>query len=285
MNPEMLVQSLKGSKAQVLWAFFFARMAMDVNDVIRWTSLKRETCYQALNALEAVNLLGTQTLSHGRKVWLLGSEMLPALRDLYEIGTGSPLLQESEKRTPGALNVVVDEISESVSTITTLTTTIGQESEKRTPGNLALIAALNRHNITGKKRRELLSIEDLTAEEIDAQVEYARNEPANWDNPVGQAINRIIDRIPVPETDGNGHSKSCKCAVCQIHKFTGGKYSNRINQFPDDEQELEETCLWQDKGRPFCGKPVKPGSDRWCEEHYQVGVETFGTGEIYEDAQ
>jgi len=111
MQSKLLVQSLKGSKGQVLWAFFFAMSALDVDEVIAWTGLKRETCYHALESLSSVQLLGCQRLEHGRKVWLLGSEMLPLLDDLFvQLGDGSGLLtsgQESEKRTPGATTTTV----------------------------------------------------------------------------------------------------------------------------------------------------------------------------------
>jgi len=111
IQTKLLVQSLKGSKAQILWAFFFAMSALDVDQVIAWTGLKRETCYHALESLSSVHLLGCQKLEHGRKLWLLGSEMLPLLDDLFaRLGDGSELIisgQESEKRTPGATTTTI----------------------------------------------------------------------------------------------------------------------------------------------------------------------------------
>lgn len=234
MNPRFLVQSLKGSKGQVLWAFFFAKMAMDVNDVIEWTGLKRETCYQSLKGLESVSLLGTQTLAHGRKVWLLGSEMLPIIQDLAgQLGSGAQLLQESVKRTPGALNVVDVESKLNLPTITTTTTTIGQESVKRTPGEIALIAKLNEHQITGRKRRELLEVTDreenpITPEYIQAHIDQAKADMQNWDNPVGVAINRMLDGLPAPELQENGRATS---------RYTGGKYGQFLTGQDDDESE------------------------------------------------
>ncbi len=111
VQSKLLVQSLKGSKAQVLWAFFFAMRALDVDEVIEWTGLKRETCYHALESLTSVDLLGWQRLEHGRKVWLLGIEMLPLLDDIFgQLTDVSELItsgQESEKRTPGATTTTI----------------------------------------------------------------------------------------------------------------------------------------------------------------------------------
>jgi hypothetical protein len=225
MHPKILVQSLKGSKGQILWAFYFAMKAMDVDELIGWTSLKRETCYHALDALEAVNLLGTQTVAHGRKVWLLGSEMLPLLRDLArQLGSGAELLnsgQESVKRTPGALNVVVDDLSLELPTIATITTTSGQESVKRTPGEQAsLNGALDEFKIIGKKRAELIEREWVTAAYVRAHVAYAQNE-GSWDQPIGMAITRMLENVPIPATRDNGHPENCQCAKCKADDFFG----------------------------------------------------------------
>jgi hypothetical protein len=91
MNPQILVQSLKGSKAHVLLAFIFARAALDIDGLKMWTGLKRQTIYDACDALEAMGLLGTQVLSHGRKLWIPAGAMLPLM---------NMELQESEKWTP-----------------------------------------------------------------------------------------------------------------------------------------------------------------------------------------
>jgi len=117
MNARLLVQALRGSMAQVLWAFYFAWSALDVDEVMAWTNLKRETCYHALKSLEGA-FLATQVLAHGRKVWLLNSEILPILRelatragDIQVIDADSEksieLVDVSVKRTPGATTTTI----------------------------------------------------------------------------------------------------------------------------------------------------------------------------------
>lgn len=226
MDPKLLVQSLKGSKAQVLWAFFFAMTAMDVDDVMAWTSLKRETCYQALDALEAVHLLGTQKAAHGRKVWLLGSEMLPVFQDLARHLGVADLLdqpQESGKRTAGEL-VVID------------------QPVARTPADLAeLNAAFAKYAIIGKKKNELLACEWVTASYVHDHVEYSKAEGRNGLS-VGMAITRMLAQVRQPERRANGHIENCECSRCKTDDFweTSNVICRVCHQYPCSCDEGEE---------------------------------------------
>lgn len=117
---KLLVQSLKGSRAQVLLAFLLVRRAMDIQELKEWTGLKRETIYGALESLDGI-FLASQTLAHGRKVWLPGGDMLP-------------LFQESEKRTSGELLTTAADSTLDKNSDALIVVVGSQESEKRTSG-------------------------------------------------------------------------------------------------------------------------------------------------------
>lgn len=127
-TPKMLVAAITGSAAKVLWAFFFAKTALYVEDVQSWTGLKRETAYQALEQLRTYNLVEPTTGAHGKQQWHLGGETLHAILEAV------PQLQESEKRTSGASRstTTTDQDKNNPSSIVVVVGS--QESEKRTPG-------------------------------------------------------------------------------------------------------------------------------------------------------
>lgn len=298
---------------QVLWAFYFAWCALDVDEVIGWTGLKRETCYYALKSLEG-DFLGTQALAHGRKVWFLKSEMLPILHELatragdiqvidanYEKST--ELLDVSGKRTPGGESVVVVESKLNSPTITTTTTTISdQESGKRTPAKwAALKVVLDEYQIIGKRRKDLIACDWIDAAYVRACVEYAKAEPANWNNPVGMAITRMLEHVMSPAMRENGHPENCRCTKCKtddgdgFKRYTEGAYANWINN--RDDEEHDEECACQRCRRDFperfcqftivhesqrtsrtntwrewtsrCGRLLKPGQ-KYCDEHEEI---------------
>lgn len=285
MQPQLLVQSLQGPRAQILIAFLFAGHAMDVEELMTWTGRDRKTHYNHLATLCAAGFLAKQTVAHGRDIYLLGSEMLPALQAwvaqltgvVPALEGGAPLTQESVKRTSADVVVVVNDLSLNVPTITTLTTTTSsQESVKRTPEEFSkLTAALNQHKITGKKRQELIKCEWVTAEYVDASVEYALDERI-WDNPVGIAITRMLDRMDVPEaeykqkiyksttvgngkrqqtinytfdidqeiSDFTGHERACGCGNCSMGRALYGDMS----RFCPDCKQFNCTCKEQEQG-------------------------------------
>jgi len=207
MQAQMVVQSLQGTRAQIMLAFLFAGHAMDVEELMNWTGRDRKTHYGHLGALCSVGLLAKQTAAHGRDVYLPGSEMLPALRSWaaqledggLALESGVSAFQMSEKRTPGKGIVVVGNSELDLPTITTTTTTITQVSEKRTPAERnALNAVLNEFHIVGKKRAQLIECEWVTAEYVRAHVDHAQSEN-HWDQPVGMAITRMLECASVPQ--------------------------------------------------------------------------------------
>lgn len=134
MKPKVLIRSLKGSAAQVLLAFLFARRAMDVKEIQSWTNLKRETIYNCLPALEGL-VVKQGSLAHGREVFAPGGDLLPFFQMLMdftdnpELETGS---QESVKRTSGPTTTTTNgRVNLDKSRVVVVT---AQESVKRTPG-------------------------------------------------------------------------------------------------------------------------------------------------------
>jgi predicted transcriptional regulator len=237
-HAQLLVQSLQGTRAQILFAFLFAGHSMDVDELRTWTGRDRKTHYGHLNALCVVGLLARQTAAHGRDVYVLGSEMLPALQawvaqigvEIPQLDDGPQLLQESAFRTPGAESIIIIDSSSTYLNDSVNNNNKGQESAFRTPAELdALNAALNKHKIVGTKRTELIAREHVTAEYVHAHVELALAEGKEegklvaWS--IGIAINRMLDGLEIPEKN---HAKDCQCSECikrKVDEFMGKESS------------------------------------------------------------
>lgn len=228
VEAKTLVRSIRGSAAQVLLAFVFARKAMDVAELITWTGLKRETIYQALNGLDGV-IVKQMTGAHGREVWGPSSSLLP----MFQLAIEAPEYQESTKRTSGPLFVDVVISEENSPTITTTTTT-SQESTKRTPAEQQeLEAALKDYGIIGKKRADLMAAEWVNARYVIAHCEAAKAS-GEWDQPIGMAIYQMLAQAPMPEEGFNGHPVKCNCAKCQVDRvMDGGRQKYLSSQYRD----------------------------------------------------
>ena len=265
MNAHLFVQSLQGTRAQILFAFLFAGRAMDVDELMTWTGKDRKTHYGHLAALCVTGLLSKQTVAHGRDIYLLGSEMLPAL-DAWrgQIGSGAPQLNADE---------VIGRVIE-------VAPAVEQMSENRTPEEYeALLDALKKHGIVGKKRAELIAAEWVTAEYVLSNVEYAVAE-GHGKYAIGIAINRMLDEVVQPARRANGHIENCACDKCtttETERYSGGMF----DEYLGGSNVATLPCVWQEdtgeiitagpykgqtKKKPFCKKPSAHGS-RYCEEH------------------
>jgi hypothetical protein len=80
MNTRLIVQSLHDVRAKILFAFLFAGHAMTLKELMTWTGSPRQNHYVHLNALCGGGMLAIQKKASGEHVYLLGSEMLPALQ-------------------------------------------------------------------------------------------------------------------------------------------------------------------------------------------------------------
>lgn len=150
----------------------------------------------------------------------------------------------------------------------------------------ALNAMLVRYKIIGKKADELRGCDWVSAAYVRAHVEFAKAEE-HGQYSIGIAITRMLARIEQPTFRENGHIENCECAECKTASVLA-KYS--IPVYLDDD-DIEMHCLWQDeldelfetgplrgqhRKAPMCGKVVTNGSIKWCDEHLQIGIETYG---------
>lgn len=284
MNPQLLVQSLKGSKGHVLIAFLFARAALDIHELKAWTGLKRETIYDACASLEAMGLLGTQTLAHGRTLWLPAGDMLPLMGEQFQM---------SGKRTSGIAELPTT-TTESLflSEINTVVVE-GQMSGKRTSGTdvvyesydasfEANLAACRQKGIGEPKATEISLMPHVCPALIRAHVDSLRK---------GERIGMAIVRITGNETP---RAWIDQAATIERPEESGEWKINNPQDLGDYVSSIG--CMWQEElpetfgpnhplagehmKAPWCRQPVKEGSDRWCEAHYQTGVGTYGTGRV-----
>lgn len=244
MQPQLLVQSLQGMRAQILFAFLFAGHAMDVDELMTWTGRSRQHHYVHLSALCVTGLLAKQTMAHGRDVYLLGSELLPALQawvaqigaGAHQLGSGLALLQESQKVTPGDAVIVLNPPQLTYIHSSLNNNNKAQESQKVTPETQmsgkrtpdeysALLDALAKHKIIGSTKNKLIACEWVSAEYVLASVEYAIAE-GKGKFAVGIAINRMLDQIEQPTRKENGHIENCQCDICAVPESNRASYSD-----------------------------------------------------------
>lgn len=207
MEPKLLVQSLTGLKAQILWAFFFAGKGMGIKELMNWTSRPRNAHSGPLNALCAAQLLERRKMPHGEDWFCLGHDVLPMLQDMVKQLGGGLYLQEPIKLLEGQL-------SENPTPEST-------DGVARSPEELdALNAAMTDHGILGRKRNELLASAWVTAEYVRAMVEFEKGE-RQPEYAVGRAINKMLAHFAQPARRSNGHMENCHCSKCNLEEALG----------------------------------------------------------------
>jgi len=261
MQPKILIRSLKGSAAQILLAFLFARRAMDVKEIQSWTNLKRETIYSSMAALDG--LIVKQTLAHGRDVFLPGGDLLPLFQVLI---SDAPELQESVKRTSGDAVIVFNPPLLNIKDSSVNNNNKAQESVKRTPDEFgALLEALAKYRIVGKKKAELIACEWVTAEYVCASVEFTQAE-GRGQYAVGIAINRMLEEMEQPSRRENGHIENCQCDECSVSQKNNSWMSfvtcSDCGKFPC-ECEHADDCECMSCRREF--------PERFCKAVYETG--------------
>lgn len=248
MDARMLVQSLKGSKAQIMMAFLFAGHAMDVSELIGWTGLKRQTIQESIRPLEALGLLGSQKLEHGREVFVLGGEMLPLLSSVFQLGDGASLLE------PGQMSV----LGTSRPTTTTNRRMVDDKSRvvvvppadvRKTDIWKANHKACRECGIGEPKASTISELEHVTPEFIRSHIENAGA------GHIGLAILRIEGNEPVPEIEEHYTSR-----------YTSSAFFDELELM---KHQTTKTC-----GKPYsigtrnyrCTNYVEPGHE-YCSDH------------------
>lgn len=202
-NPKMIVQSLKGNKAQIVLAFLFARCALDMDGVQTWTGLSRPTAYDGLRALEGMGLLGKQVLAHGRALWLPAVDMLNLFQESKFFTSGSS--------SSSSVKVINDN---NINPLLLLPPLNEQMSKSFTSGDFdepapdpEIMDALNAAGIMEPKRSQLAKLQHVTPHLIGAHVKTAPN--------LSLAIYRIQNNWPVPKAEENAARISLLCDVCR----------------------------------------------------------------------
>lgn len=279
-NPLTFVRSLKGAPASILWAFFFTRRVMTALELQEWTGYQGDALTGALRLLVS---LGWLTARSSRGPWcLVDGRQFPLM-------AGDLLIPDESVLNGFAPSVVVvDESKTNLPTITTITTTRASNPEKTDSGfvehssrnldeHLALVGALNEHKIIGKKRRQLMECEWVTAEYVRGHVTYAQDERI-WDQPVGMAITRMLEQVPVPMAEPEAttpkanwweqrcedcgevncvcpHAEDCECIACKR------KFPERFCRATYDAGRGNVSGVFQ-----TCHELAVPGT-RYCADH------------------
>lgn len=276
-NPLRMLRQLKGAPLSVYLACQIVRQVVSRDWLCEQTGYSDNAVTRALGYLTEHNYLARVT---GGWMIAAGAIQLPLMAALpAPDGDGDDLVLEKrdyrafenkkrEKRVFPSSVVVVDELFSEVPTITTTTTTTRDEkrekrvfhsqsdsSQDRDPAEwAALKLALDEYQIIGPKRKALIACEWVSGEYVRAHVKYAKGENANWDNPVGMAINRMLDGLDAPENDNTkkiyktvtvdngkrgittinytfdvdqaaadftGHEKGCRCLDCTVYRTAG----------------------------------------------------------------
>jgi len=246
----LICNALKGSATKVLTAFLMAGTALDIDGLIKWTRMERHSIDAGLKQLRDYGLVMRQVLAHNRAIWMLANNVFPAMRRISDLGNDNETLQFEGFPQTGDLIIINDStyLSESVNN-----NNKGQNEgfphsgDSMTSGRCAeqinsLAKAFSDFKIVGKKKDELLSKDWMTAEYVQASVEFAQAE-GHGQFAIGIAITRMIDHLEQPTRRTNGHIENCNCAKCQVDD-TLGKYMvcPNCNTYPcqcDDDAERE----------------------------------------------
>lgn len=307
----ILVRLMKGSsaKSQVLLAFIFARAinGMVMEDLQNWTDLGREPIYHACSSLERppLGLLSHQVNAHGSKRWFPTGAMLPVIRAL---NSGTPELSQGSPELPGVVQddswlpgVVRDDSWRLKSTTTTtpsredpnslplVVVVASQESSETTPGSQTFyetigvtfetnLAACKKHNIGQPKAGILSRMPHVSPELIKSHVESLGP---------GETIGLAILRIESGELPRLWLDSIAEA----VRRGPPARRNDPLEIEQDEDDEIEMHCLWTEeldeilesgphKGRHVRGKKcsnvITNGSMKWCDEHLQIGIETYG---------
>ncbi len=133
----------------------------------------------------------------------------------------------------------------------------------------ALKVVLDEYGIVGRKRQQLISCEWVDADYVRAHVEYARGELSHWDNPVGMAITRMLEKVPSSSAiQGNKQSKRGDPLICET-----------CHQTPCICSEHDDDCMCAycryDHPERFCSFLVGDLGKFWVCDHYVEPGHTY----------
>lgn len=230
-NQMTFVRALKGAPASVLWAFVITQRMMTALELQQWTGYKGDNLTVALRLLVD---LGWVVARSSRGPWgLAEGRQLPLMPGIDQLRGPVPPDSDLIGFRGGVVNDVDISFSSPTNTTTTLTASRKTpiKSDSLDEGDRAKLAALDAAGIRGKKARELIRLEWVTVQYINAHAAAIAGE--DWDNPQGMMIYRIEGNEPVIELRKNGHKTSCRCFRCLLE--------DRRNRASDEDEEGQET--------------------------------------------
>jgi len=250
-NPLSLLRQLKGAPISVLLACYWVRQAVSHHWLAEQTGYSDYAVTRALAYLTEQNFLARVT---GGWMITVDAIQLPLMAVLP---TGEDFDSLGSKIAFSAIfdpDVVVnDESEESQKNKSTSLTNRAKNRVKRDFQNKivsvqtivkdpdetkACLAALRAAGIHGQKAEKIAQDHHITVEDIHAHALGVQNEL--WDNPQGMMIYRLLNHVPPPEMQENGHVVGCRCEECQLSSL-GRRYSNskfdQILRGSDDESE------------------------------------------------
>lgn len=250
----IFLQSLRGVQPMIVLAYLLVRNAMTIEQLVTCTGLSDDAIRGAVKSMAAKNLLFKQVGEHGRVTWVpVGGTFFGKIMNQSSLtadsGSQSPLAADS-----GALIVVNVESEESEYLRATTTTNRVQSPLIADSGGeilsvktivkdendiAACLAVLYEAGIFGKKADEIAEDWHISVEMIKAHLAWGKTE--KWDNVNGMVIYRLLNHVPSPPLQENGHIVDCKCSECRnlilTKRYTDNVFSGMINCVDDDGDE------------------------------------------------
>jgi hypothetical protein len=223
-NPMTFVRAIKGAPSSVLWALMFTKQMMTALELQQWTGYKGDNLTVALRLLVD---LGWVVARSSRGPWALAEgRQLPLMDFFLEENGSDKKFEKPESDLIGFRDGVVDDGTIKVfsPTITTTSLTSGRatpiKSESENTREKACFALLAEAGIHGKKAKQLVKLDWVTPEYIQAHFEQVKRE--TWDNPQGMMIYRIEGEVPAESAPAE--------KTYGVKTVDGGKYrkSERI---------------------------------------------------------
>jgi len=133
----LMVRSTKGSLAQIVLAFLFARAALDLDEVRTWTGLNQETARDGLKQLKGMGLIGKQIAAHGRVLWIPGADLLPGFTQ-PKLETAKFQVAEIPRSGPTTTTTTIDLSNRLIDSVVVVDTQVAEIPRPGTPSTLYL---------------------------------------------------------------------------------------------------------------------------------------------------
>jgi hypothetical protein len=229
-----VLQGLRGAQPAIVLLYLALRSALSLAEIEVYTGLSNDSVSSAVRGLVGKGWLVEQTGQHGKKYYLPISEtfdraflgeslFLPGQNPVFpDSGTvvddvaivvpNHPLLQlYNNNKHSGQNPVFPDSGTEKPGRVLWSITTHKSEDEIE-----ACKVALAEAGIYGRKAEQCALYDWTTPDYIRAIVAAVMGQGDEFKNPLGMAIYRIENNLPVQPVRENGHLQVCACAACRV---------------------------------------------------------------------